>query len=278
MTFWKYESVGNDFVLTEGSPENPEALAQFACDRRFGVGSDGLLIANPTDRGLSLRMFNPDGTEDFCGNGLRCAVWHALRREWFHAPFPVDHWGRTVEVRWAQDGEGLVSPTIESNLGPASWRPEDVPLAEGLPEFAPAQVQLEGERLEIWSLNTGSTHTVVFCEKLPESPRFERLGAALEHHPAFPARTSAMFVRAEAPRDLRLRIWERGVGETLACGSGTCAAASAYLRKFGNELAGEIRAESRGGVLGVRLAAWDAPIWLRGRARCVFEGRLTWPR
>ncbi|MEJ5170923.1 MAG: diaminopimelate epimerase [Fimbriimonadales bacterium] len=278
MRFWKYESVGNDFVLVEGRPERPEELARFACDRRFGVGSDGLLLAERAEDRLALRMFNPDGTEDFCGNGLRCAVWHALRSGWFERPFVVRHLGKTVEACWSSDGEGSVSPTIETNLGPTSWRPEDVPLAEGLPEFAPAQVQIDGERLELWSLSTGSTHTVVFVDRLPQSPRFERLGAALEHHPAFPARTSVMFTQVVAKRDLRVRIWERGVGETLACGSGTCAAASAYLRKFGDSLAGEIRVESRGGVLGVRLDAWDAPIRLRGRARCVFEGSLTWPR
>lgn len=278
MKFWKLESVGNDFLLVEGDqPALPE-LARFACDRRFGVGADGLLAAWTDDGRMVLRMFNPDGTEDFCGNGIRCAVWHGLRSGWFGRDTEVRHFGRTVPARWAADGEGLVSPTIETDLGPSSWRPEDVPLAEGLPEFAPAVAEVEGERLELWSLSTGSTHTVVFCDSLPESPRFERLGRALEHHPAFPARTSVMFAAVLGQRHLRLRIWERGVGETLGCGSGTCAAASAYLRKFGPRNSGNIRVESKGGVLSVRLHAWDGPIVLRGQARCVFEGELTWPR
>ncbi|MCX7799563.1 MAG: diaminopimelate epimerase [Fimbriimonadales bacterium] len=278
MRFWKLESVGNDFVLVEGDRANLPQLARVACDRRFGIGADGLLAAWMQSGILNLRMFNPDGTEDFCGNGLRCALWHGLRRAWFERPVVVRHFGRDVTARWGEDSEGLVSPTIETDLGRASWRPEDVPLAEGLPEFAPAHAEVEGERLELWSLSTGSTHTVVFCDRLPESPRFERLGRALEHHPAFPERTSVMFAKVVGRRQIRLRIWERGVGETLACGSGTCATASAYVRKFGAEHSGELRVESQGGVLSVRLHAWDAPLVLRGRARCVFEGELTWPR
>jgi diaminopimelate epimerase len=279
--FWKVESVGNDFVLVHHSDVVERAagdiegylrsLAISASERRFGVGSDGLLVLGPDDRNLILRMFNPDGTEDFCGNGLRCAAIHGTSQGWVGESFIIHHHGVDVPTRVC--GEGC----IETQLARASYKPEDIPAAfHDNPELTFRRNPLwSGLDLDASSLTTGSTHTIVWVDKLPEDEEFFHLGPRIENDSQFPERTSVIWVHEVAPMKLEIRIWERGAGETLGCGTGASAAAVDFLRR--REIGGPVEVVSKGGAIQVAAPTWDAPLVVRGTAKELFRGEFVLP-
>ncbi len=276
LPFVKVESVGNDFVLFETAdleaagvgPERYPDLARLVSPRRFGVGSDGLLVLDVRTSPLDLRMFNPDGSPDFCGNGLRCAARFAVVHRGVASPFTIRQLGRDVPAEvCGEDG------TICTRLGAASFAPVDVPLASGSQELFEAPLVVAGSRLVVSALSTGSTHTILFTDALPDDDTFLRLGPALEHHPLFPERTSVIWAMPEGDDALRIRIWERGAGETQGCGTGSSAAAVAWLRRQAR--GGTVAVHNPGGTLHVSVDRWDAPITVRGLASVLFTG--SWP-
>lgn len=276
--FWKVESVGNDFVLVHEADVRSVASGDFeefvrgltiqVSERRFGIGSDGLLMVAPRGQDLDLRMFNPDGSEDFCGNGLRCAAVHATRQGWVGERFTIHHHGQDVPAEVCGDG------CVETRLSGGSYRPEEVPV-----RFR-EQPEKTFDRSPLWaglgvggsSLSTGSTHTIVWVDALPEDEEFFRLGPLIENDPQFPERTSVIWTLETAPMRLSLRIWERGAGETLGCGTGASAAAVDYLRRKGS--GGTVEVTSKGGSLQITAPSWDAPLTVRGIAKEVYRGTV----
>lgn len=286
--FTKVEAVGNDFVLVDeatgwgsGAATDWPALAVRLCDRRFGVGGDGLLVLSGPSAvaDLRMRMFNPDGTEDMCGNGLRCAILAARQR------------GRISDA-----AEG----TVETIAGLRRFQihaDESITTEMGAPRFAPAALPMnvpgaasndssvfdyalplgKGRSLPVSVVSTGTTHTVVWTKQLPDDETFLDLSPQIENHPFFPERTSVLWTVAEPPGTLRLRIWERGAGETLGCGTGACAAAvlARVQHKLPNEPA-QVAVVSRGGTLHVSWAGGkEDVVLLSGRAEAVYEGNVA---
>lgn len=259
--FAKLESVGNDFVLVEARhvPHTDlAALARRICKRRFGVGSDGLLVIGKDHEGWCLRMFNPDGTEDFCGNGLRCAVSYAHRRMGAPAAFSLWHRGLSVSVSVADDD-------VTTLLPPATYAPEEVPhtLSEPIIDYA-----VEGYRGS--ALSTGSTHFVIFRDELPDDEEFFVASPLIEKASIFPDRTSVMWAKEEDEGTIAVRIWERGVGETLGCGTGATAVAVEQARRTGQMGAYTVR--SKGGSLSITVEGLDRPLRLVGRPHHAFDG------
>ena len=246
LRFWKTQTVGNDFVLLHaeevealGLGQTLEGLAERLCARRFGIGSDGLLVLSAEDGELHLRMFNPDGSEDFCGNGLRCAALHAFRLGWVKSEHRIEHFGRLVSAEVTEDG------TARTAIGPAEHDPEEVPL-----NFRTHPSPMIEEDLFGYvgtAVNAGSTHFVTFVPELPSNEELLRFGPLIEHADVFPERTSVIFAQEAGVRRLRIRIWERGVGETLGCGTGSSAAAAEWMRRHGQ--AGAVAVENPGGTL-----------------------------
>ncbi len=271
LPFWKLESIGNDFVLVRLADTADLDLADLAvivCDRHHGVGSDGLLTVEPVGPAqIRMRMFNPDGTEDFCGNGLRCAAHFG----WLHMglegdQIEIEHGGQWIRAERSADG------AVSTWLGPATYQPDRVPT--DLPnELFRKSVEIDGETLTLSALSTGSTHTVVEVEELPGSPRFERLSEAIERHPIFPRRTSVIWTHRRSPEHLKIRIWERGVGETQGCGTGSSAAAAHWMRVEGRGL--EVRVENPGGEVKVRADGWQEMLQITGIPRLMFDGVLN---
>lgn len=290
LRFSKLQGAGNDFVLidgTRGSGRDWSALAVTMCDRHFGVGADGLLVLLPSDRAdVRMRMFNRDGTEDDCGNGLRCAALYARRRGLVDRPeFRVESLSGVKRARVPDHpptggaaapgdlsvaGGGAVEVTID--LGRAELAPAAVPVVHDGDHALGMALEVDGENLEVHSLSTGTAHTVIF--EMPDEARFQRLSPLLEHHPAYPERTSVLWTEMTGPNQARVRIWERGVGETLACGTGASAVALAAHRsgRSGNQVA----VTSRGGTLAIELGT-DLSIRLSGPAAFVYEGEWTGP-
>jgi diaminopimelate epimerase len=285
LPFWKMESVGNDFPLVHLEDVEALALASLSSvdfelaklavtmsDRHFGVGGDGLLAVQPHESGMILRMFNPDGTEDFCGNGIRCAAKHAMEEGWVSASFVVRHLDREVTVR-------VMAESIESEIGAASYDPEKVPTTAPGEIFngniwagmdAGMPISLYGS-----ALTTGSTHVVIPTFALPDDDSFRSVSARIEVDARFPIRTSVIWSQEEETDALRIRIWERGVGETLGCGTGSSAAAADYLRRKGR--GGSVVVRNPGGDLQVRMSRWDAPITIVGQARSLYRGEYRLP-
>lgn len=268
LAFSKMHGAGNDFVVV--AEEAVEAfslpdLARRLCQRRFAVGADGLLVVGRGRRhSVRMRMFNPDGTEDMCGNGLRCvAKWAVLRGLATGDRFVVETIDGEKGVELLEEG------LVRVELGEPRFEPEQVPV---LAEKAPVldlPVSLPHGTVHVTALFTGSTHGVVFVPALPDEERFRRDSPAIENHPLFPQRTSVLWTVVESPSQLRMRIWERGAGETLACGTGACAAVvAAQLHGLAGE---EVEVHSAGGVLRVQ---WKpgSPLFLTGSAELVYEG------
>lgn len=270
MRFWKVQSIGNHFPLIHlaDAPEDLSALAIAMCRDHFGIGGDGLLAVGMEGDAVRLRMFNPDGTEDFCGNGIRCAARHAFNQGWVGGSFNILHLDRIVPV--TVEGE-----LIKTTIGTASYDPKDVPTNIAGELFdetifaardADWSVVLSGS-----ALSTGSTHVVLPTGSLPDDDGFRSISARLEHDPRFPQRTSVIWAARDGEA-LKIRIWERGVGETLGCGTGSSAAAVDWMRR--RKRGGRIEVRNPGGTVWVSADNWHSPITIEGSASTVFEGEF----
>lgn len=271
ISFLKVHGLGNDFVLLDGlayhfSELDFEAFAIAACDRHRGVGADGLLLLSRSKTAaVRMRMWNPDGTEDMCGNGLRCLARVAHLRGYAGAEFFVETIAGLRAVRIETDG------AIRVSMGEPSWDAADIPMLQAMPgSESPHEFSLEagGAAFRATSLSTGSTHTILWREAPPNDEEFLHFSPLVEHHPWFPERTSVLWTVVRQ-NEVSLRIWERGVGETLACGTGACAAAVAALDT--NRIAhGPVPVRSAGGVLKIE---WTQDgIWKTGPAEVVYAG------
>ncbi len=272
--FHKWQGAGNDFVILDliSRPMPPDfnfpAAALALCERRLGVGADGLLSLEPANNGVDfqMRMWNPDGSEDtMCGNGLRCVA--ALAWAQKHVVNPRFR----VQTRAGNRDIAILGPhSIRAAMGEPLFEPSQVPIA--LPQRGDAidiEIRLSDTSLRATTLSTGSTHTVVFLENPLSDADFQKWSPLLENHPLFPQRTSVMWAVAEGAGRFKIRIWERGAGETLACGTGACAVAVAA--QVGGRSAEKVAVESRGGVLEVEWRRGEE-IFLTGPAHPVFAG------
>ena len=261
--FVKTQTVGNDFVLVRSEDIaglEPSDVAIKTGDRHFGVGHDGLLVVSPDRGNLKLRFFNPDGTEDFCGNGIRCAALYAFVEGWCGAEFVIHQLGRKIPIL-VKDG------VVTSTMPGADLTPEQVPVCADAP-FIDEEVQgVKGT-----AVSTGSTHFVAFVDELPETPGFERVSTKVENDPVFPQKTTVMWTRVDGPKELSVRIWERGVGETLGCGTGSIACATVHSMKTGET--GSILVKNPGGNLRIEVEGWDRPVKVSSRPQRVFEGEV----
>ncbi|MFN9924188.1 MAG: diaminopimelate epimerase [Cyanobacteriota bacterium] len=281
LSFSKYQGLGNDFLLLDGrSLEDPEgcfgltpASVQQLCDRRFGVGGDGVILALPPREGgeLRMRIFNADGTEpEMCGNGIRCL-----------ARFLADSDGDLPGRRWQIETlAGRIVPELQPDgrirvdMGTPFLEPEAVPTTleigpAGVPQ---GELEVSGERFAVAAAGMGNPHVVIPVAAVATID-LERFGPGFETHPAFPARTNVHFVEVLSPTHLVMRVWERGAGPTLACGTGACATLVACHRLGLAERSA--RLDLPGGPLEI---AWDSEsghIFMTGPAEAVFDGVLA---
>ena len=276
MRFTKMQALGNDYVYLdgrEGLPEDLPALARRISHRHFGVGADGLICVCPSDRAdVRMVMFNADGSEgEMCGNGIRCVGKFAYDRGL------TDQTSLTVETLAGirrlelQLQNGKVSgATVD--MGVPILDPAQIPVDAPGPAFLGQPLEAGGRTWRTTCLSMGNPHAVVFVPDVDALP-LERLGPAFEHHPRFPRRINAEFVQVLDRGRLRARVWERGSGETLACGTGACACvvAGALNGAIGPQAAVELP----GGVLTVRWDRTDGHVYLTGPAVTVFQGE--WP-
>ena len=281
LQFSKYQGLGNDFLMLDGRDADSTAFCfeltpgriQRLCDRRFGVGGDGVILALPPREGgeLRMRIFNADGTEpEMCGNGIRC-----LAR--FLADSDGDQAGREWQIETLA---GRIVPRLEAggvirvDMGPPFLEPGSVPTSleigdSGIPQ---GELDVDGEVFFVGAAGMGNPHVVIPVADV-QAIDLERFGSALEVHPAFPAKTNVHFVQALTPCHLVMRVWERGAGPTLACGTGACATLVVCHSLGISER--QARLDLPGGPLEI---AWDAAtghVFMTGPAEAVFDGVVT---
>jgi diaminopimelate epimerase len=272
VAFTKMHGVGNDFVVFDTPPPSsllePAALRALA-DRRTGVGFDQALILEAprrADTAVYYRVFNADGDEvEQCGNGARCIAALLHRRGASRAGAVVlDSPSGLVAARVAADS------SVSVDMGVPNFDPLSLPF-EAPAEADPYPLEVGGRTLAIGAVSLGNPHAVLTVESVDSAP-VATLGPAIERHPRFPRRVNAGFLEIVDRTHLRLRVYERGAGETLACGTGACAAAAIARRR--DLIDPQVTVEVRGGELRVNWAGRGEHIWLSGPAEVSFEGHL----
>lgn len=273
MKFTKMHGIGNDYVYVNGFEEQidqPADIARAVSDRHFGVGSDGLILILPSTRAdFRMRMFNADGSEaQMCGNGIRCL-----------AKYVYDH-GLTTRTTFQVE---TLAGILELQLFPKSGVVEQVRVNMGEPRLERAQIPMHGpagrvlqeplvvhgQTFEVTAVSMGNPHCVVFVDD-PQTFEVASWGPHFEHHPAFPEGVNTEFVRVIDAQTFSMRVWERGSGETLACGTGASAVAVAchLTGRTGRRVTGHLL----GGSLELEWSAADNHVYMTGPAVEVFQG------
>ena len=272
LEFTKMQGAGNDFVVLDGLSDELaglDRLARFLADRRFGIGADQILVVRPS-RSADFRMdiWNADGSRaEMCANGIRAFYEYLRQRGLTHADeITVETLGGVVRPRRAGEGRVRVElgrPVLEPAKIPTTL-PGEGPLLE-------VPLDVDGEVVRVSCVSMGNPHAVLFVPDVDAAP-VERLGPRIEHHPAFPNRVNVEFVEVVARDRVRQRTWERGAGETLACGSGACAVTVACV--LGGRTERRVCVVLRGGELEIAWERDDAPVVMTGPAARVFTGRI----
>jgi diaminopimelate epimerase len=279
LRFTKMQGSGNDFVMLDGITQQIGLEAHQVrrlADRRFGIGADQvLLVERARQPGVDFRyrIFNADGGEvEQCGNGARCFVRFVHDRGLTHKrTIRVETLGGVIEPRLEDDGRVTV------DMGVPVFEPSRIPFdAEGLVAHCHDRARLwplsiHGRTVEFSVLSMGNPHAVQVVDDVEEAP-VAKDGPVIEHHARFPRRVNAGFMEVTDRHAAQLRVWERGVGETLACGTGACAAAVAGILR--GELDSPVTVHTRGGALLIGWAGANQAVWLTGPAETVFEGEI----
>jgi diaminopimelate epimerase len=274
--FLKMQGLGNDFLVFDAPAADSHldsSRLRALADRHTGIGFDqALMLENPRDAGSRVfyRIFNSDGTEvEQCGNGARCiaALLYARAPE-LGRDLVMDSVGGVVRARVRDDG------LVSVDMGVPNFDPRALPMEAGggaALEAPMHSLRVDGADIEIGAVSMGNPHAVLQVPDVNAAP-VERIGPSIEHHPRFPKRTNVGFMQIVDRGHLRLRVYERGAGETLACGTGACAAVAVGKRR--GLLDEEVQVDLPGGTAMVSWAAAGEHVWLTGPATTVFTGSI----
>ena len=276
MKFTKMHGCGNDYVYVncfEETIENPNETAKFVSDRHFGIGSDGMICINPSDKAdFRMAMYNSDGTEGaMCGNGVRCIA------KYVYDYGLTDKTTITIETKGGikeldltvEDGKvtwvnvDMEAPVLEADKIPVIYDEEK--------KVIDKPVIVDGREYRITCVSMGNPHGVVFVDSVDDLD-IEKLGPMFEHHPMFPDRVNTEFIQVVDDHTIRMRVWERGAGETLACGTGACA--SAYASYLNQKTGNKVLVHLLGGDLQIEYDEEKHTIFMKGPATKVFDGEI----
>ncbi len=258
MHFTKMQGLGNDYLYFWGEPEDPAAVSRRLSDRHFGAGSDGIITISPSDiADFKMRIFNADGSEaKMCGNGIRCVGKYVYDKGYTDKTrLRVETLSgiRTLDLHLC--GGRVKSVSVDMGRAGAG---EDLTLAAG------------GEEIVCTPVDVGNPHAVIFTDT-PQDARLTTLGPQIEKHPVFPDGVNVEFVEVLAKDRLRMRVWERGSGVTMACGTGACASVAAAVKKGYCRTEEDIAVVLDGGTLKIRISP-DGGVTMTGPAEFVYEG------
>ncbi|MBO4313175.1 MAG: diaminopimelate epimerase [Desulfovibrio sp.] len=276
LPFTKMHGAGNDYVYVsafEQEVENPGELARRISDRHFGVGSDGLVLILPSSvADVRMRMFNADGSEaEMCGNASRCVAKYAYDHGLVsseHISLETGAGIKHIDLR-LQGGE-VVGATVD--MGCPELEPGKIPVLPveaGQKDFINRELTVNGTRRRITAVSMGNPHAVLFLPEI-DSLDLAKIGPHFETHAQFPKKTNTEFVQVLSPSAVKMRVWERGAGETLACGTGACATAVACVLNHLTDRTVDVRL--LGGTLRIEWRKDDGHVLMSGNAVTVFDG------
>ena len=274
MKFTKMHGIGNDYVYVnclQETIENPSELAKKISDRHYGVGSDGLIMINPSDKAdFEMEMYNADGSRgEMCGNGIRCVA------KYVYDYGLTDKTSISVEtlagIKYldltVEDGKVVL---VKVDMGKPMLRPEEVPVVSEKEEVIDEPITVDGQEYRMTCVSMGNPHAVVFIDQDVKEFPLETVGVKFENHERFPKRVNTEFVNVLDRHTAQMRVWERGSGETLACGTGACAVAVACALNGLTE--DEVTVKLLGGDLQIKWDREKNTVYMTGPAEVVFDG------
>lgn len=274
MKFTKMQGIGNDYVYVnclQETIENPSELAKKISDRHYGVGSDGLIMINPSDKAdFEMEMYNADGSRgEMCGNGIRCVA------KYVYDCGLTDKTSISVEtlagIKYldltVEDGKVVL---VKVDMGKPMLRPEEVPVVSEKEEVIDEPITVDGQEYRMTCVSMGNPHAVVFIDQDVKEFPLETVGVKFENHERFPKRVNTEFVNVLDRHTAQMRVWERGSGETLACGTGACAVAVACALNGLTE--DEVTVKLLGGDLQIKWDREKNTVYMTGPAEVVFDG------
>lgn len=275
LEFTKMHGTGNDYVYVNGFTQkidNPSEIAIRVSDRHFSIGGDGMIIVAPSDvADVRMIMFNSDGSEGkMCGNGIRCVAKYAYDHKL------TDKTEMTIEtasgiktIQVTLDAEGKVEYAYV-DMGKAILKPEEIPMTVSGENFINQEIEVAGKKYNVTAVSMGNPHMVIFTQGIDEL-KLEEIGPAFENHELFPERVNTEFVEVMDNHNFKMRVYERGTGETMSCGTGTCAVAVAAVLNGYAKHGEELNIHIPGGVLKDTYYE-DGKVMMKGLATHVFDG------
>ena len=281
MKFTKMHGCGNDYVYVNGFEEHIDAeqkpeLVRKLSDRHFGIGGDGVIFINPGKTAeFEMEMYNADGTRaQMCGNGIRCVAKYVYD---YHLTdktnITIESFDKVKYLELTLGEDGKVS-TVRVNMGAPILKAADVPVISNSEQAIDEEITVNGENYRMTCVSMGNPHAVVFVDDVADLKDFaiEQIGPYFENHERFPERTNTEFVRIIDKNNVQMRVWERGTGETLACGTGCCATTVACVLNGLTDT--KVNVHVLGGVI---LCEWDREenlVYMTGPATTVYEGTI----
>lgn len=277
MKFTKMHGIGNDYVYVncfQEKVENPAAVARFVSDRHFGIGSDGLILIKPSEiADCEMDMYNMDGSRSaMCGNGVRCVAKYAYDYGIVNKTSISVATGSGVKYLDLFLKNGKVD-TVKVNMGSPELTAARVPFVSEKEQAVDEIFEVDGKEYRITAVSMGNPHGIVFMDEV-SNLEIEKIGPKFENHPRFPERVNAEFVKVIDRRTVSMRVWERGSGETLACGTGACAVAVASILNGYVDGDAPVTVKLLGGDLEI---FWDRDanlVYMTGSATTVFDGEI----
>lgn len=275
MEFIKMHGLGNDFICLDhfhsSSRLNYSETARLLCDRRFGVGGDGVVVILRSGRAdARMRIFNPDGTEpEMCGNGIRCLARYLYDSGYVRKDSIMVETLAGILAVDLEINNGLVCG-ITVNMGEPCLEPVHIPVGIKNKIALREEIEVSGQKFLFSAVSMGNPHCVIRVEDL-DRINLDLLGPAIEGHSLFPNRTNVEFVRVDSPREVTLKVWERGAGATLACGTGACATVVALVLE--GQTGSEVLVHQPGGDLKIEWRR-DSKVYMTGPANYVFQGNF----
>ena len=277
--FSKMQGTGNDYVYINSFEQEiayPSELAKTVSDRHFGIGSDGLILVAPSEKAdVRMIMFNADGSEGkMCGNGIRCVAKYAYEHgitEKKHMEIETVSGIKTVDLTVNEQGS---VEEVSVNMGKAVLKPEQIPMTAGGESFIGKELTVAGKTYTATCVSMGNPHCVIFTTGIDDMD-LEKIGPFFENHPMFPEQVNTEFVEILDSRHYKMRVFERGSGETMSCGTGTCAVAVAAVLNGYAGYGEELTIRIRGGALKDTYYE-DGTVIMKGRAVHVFDGEIEY--
>ena len=276
MKFNKMQGAGNDFLLFDGVKnhyKNYSKMAKELCDRRYGVGGDGIMIAEESENAdIKMVYYNSDGSKgEMCGNGIRCFAKFVYEEEIVKKREITIETGDGIKLAYLNLSDKNTVNSVTISMGKARLSPKEIPVLIEKEQVLNEKINIEGKELTFSAVLIGVPHVVIISEEL-EKLDVNFLGSKIEKNEIFPKNTNVNFIQILDKNNIRIKTWERGAGRTLACGTGSCS--GAYIANLLGLVEKDVDVETEGGVLKINLQGDE--IFMTGAAETTFKGEVVW--